>query len=417
MGKRNKNAYDLTPSQKKAIKLFNDWYENKGYREKPIFKIGGHGGTGKTVLINQIMDIHGLNETNCYVVAYTGQAVNVLRQRGVHAKTIHSTFMVPKMKPLKDEKGRKIVRDGIPIMVTKFVPLKSIPSSIRLIICDEYSFVPEEMEQLMLRYNCPILAVGDPFQLPPVVGRQCFEEEDLDAQLMEVMRQEADSEIVKLANHIRVGDRINYTDYGNQVYFCNPKSHIEDTFMTYRACFRHADVTITSTNKQRQIVTDLYREIILKTKSPYPIQGERIICRRNDWNLKIGDYPLTNGTIGTNLYDIPRSSIDRKAGIYTMDFRPSYIQNDYFDNLVCNYKFLQSPFGDKDITKYDVGHMMEFAHAITVHVAQGGQFGKVVFMDSYRKDQDYMARLRYTAVTRATEWLVYVLPFSDYERW
>ena len=110
--------------------------------------------------------------------------------------------------------------------------------------------------------------------------------------------------------------------------------------------------------------------------------------------------------------DIPRSAIDRKHGTYIMDFKPDFIKNDYFPNVLCNFKFLSSQFGDKEISRYDIGHMFEFGHAITVHLIQGGEGDGVVYMDSYRKDQEYMARLRYTAVTRAKEWLVYIQPWA-----
>lgn len=401
-----------TKGQLEALSIFATWFDKKQYKKQPILRIGGVSGSGKTELIKYIFDIYKFDERSCWVVSYTGQAVNVLRRRGIHARTIHSSFMYAKEEPLYDKDGRPIIKNGIPVVGTKFVPLKKIPSKVKLIICDEYSFVPENLEEMMLKHKVPILAIGDPFQLPPVTGRECFAMEDLDYVLTEIMRQHKDSEIIDLATRIREHDTINPFRYTNQVFFCNPMKTIEDTFLTYRACFRHADLNIVTTNKQRQIITDLYREYIVKTNSPYPVTGEKVICRRNDWNLSISGYPLTNGMLGTCMNDIPRSAIDRKHGTYTMDFKPDFIKNDYFPNVLCNFKFLSSQFGDKDVSPYDIGHMFEFGHAITVHLIQGGEGDGVVYMDSYRKDQEYTARLRYTAVTRAKEWLVYIQPWA-----
>lgn len=401
----------LNKGQNEALDLFDDWFKNGGYKKKPILRIGGAAGSGKSVLINVIRALYDLDETSCYVVAYTGQAVSVLRRRGVHAKTIHSTFMHTTQVPLRDDKNRIIKKDGIPLMTFKFKPLECIPSNVELIICDEYSFVPEELQKMMLKFHVPILAVGDPFQLPPVAGKQCFAMEDLDYILTEVMRQDKDNEILKLATCIREREPIYFSDYGNQVVFANPKSTVEETFQAFRACFQYTDITITTTNKQRQIITDCYRREVVKTDSPYPVKGERMICRRNDWQLRIGDIPLTNGMMGICMEDIPRSDIKRKDGVYYMDFKPLYVANNYFDKLMCNHKFLLDRFGDKTITKFDRGHMIEFGWAITTHLSQGAEFNTVTFMDTYNRDEDYMSRLRYTAVTRATDHLVYVLPY------
>lgn len=416
MSKKKSNPMLPTPtkSQQEALALFGAWYEKNQYKKQPILRIGGPAGTGKSHLINYIKYLFDLDETNCWVVAYTGQAVNVLRRKGIHAKTIHSSFMYAKEVPLKDKTGNMILKNGIPVVTTKFVPIKKISSKVKLIICDEYSFVPEELENLMKSHHVPVLALGDPFQLPPVTGKPCFSMEDLDYILTDIVRQDKDSEIVDLATRIREFEPINPFRYTNQVFFANPMGTIEDTFLTYRACFRRSDMNIVSTNKQRQIITDLYREHIVKTKSPYPVTGERMICRRNDWNLNIGGYPLTNGMVGTCMTNIPRSNIERKNGTYYMDFQPSFIENDYFGNLMCNFKFLHSQFGDKEVTKYDMGHMLEFGHALTVHLVQGAEAPGVTFMDSYRRDQEYMARLRYTAVSRAKDWLVYIQPWPDY---
>ena len=70
--------HDLTRSQKEAYSIFYDWYTGSK-RRKPILRIGGCAGVGKTFLIRYILQQLDLLDNECYVVAYTGQAVNVLR--------------------------------------------------------------------------------------------------------------------------------------------------------------------------------------------------------------------------------------------------------------------------------------------------------------------------------------------------
>ena len=105
-----------TKGQLEALSIFRTWYEKKQYKKQQILRIGGAAGVGKGVLIQYIMDLYKFDIRSCWVVAYTGQAVNVLRQRGIQAKTIHSSFMAAKEVPLYDEYGRPITRDGIPLL-------------------------------------------------------------------------------------------------------------------------------------------------------------------------------------------------------------------------------------------------------------------------------------------------------------
>ena len=415
MSKKDKiDVSQLTRSQKKGYEKFDAWWREKGFKKdkKQILRIGGPGGTGKTFFIKFLMQKYKLTIKNCLVVSYTGQAVNVLRQNGIHAKTIHSTFMHAQEVPLRDADGEKITRGGIPLMITKFVPVERVASSIKLIIIDESSFLPKDLEKLISRYGLPILEIGDPIQLPPVVGEQCFHMYNLDIMFTDPMRQAKGSEILDLATRLRMGDRIDITRYHDQVRFIKRTGDLEYTFHRFRPFLKYADGIITSTNKQRDVLTSLYREYILHTTSEYPVKGDRMICRRNNWSMMIGDFPLTNGTLGTVLYDVGRSSISRKEKTYTMDFMPDVVSNDYYDNIVCDGEFLTGSFGNKQVDRFNPGNKFEYAHAVTCHLYQGSQAPRICFFDSYNRNEEYMARLRYTAVTRAQKHLTYFLPYA-----
>ncbi len=409
--------YDsLTEDQKREYKRLTDWYFSKNKKKKPIWRLGGYAGVGKDHLIKFFIQQQNFMRNECYVVAYTGQAVNVMRQRGVYAKTIHSTFMHPMEVPLYNNKGEIIMRRGIPVTTMKFVPVKKLPDTVKLIICNEASFVSDETEKLMLRYNVPILEVGDPLQLPPVTGKQAFTMENLDGQMNQIMRQRKDSEIIQLATAIRYYNPIDTSSFNTDVRFLRAHKYPEDTFSAFRPFFKHADIILTATNKERDVYTTMYREQILGTKSPYPLKGEPLVCRRSDWSLTLEGYPLTNGTRGYAVHKVGMSEVDTKHNVYSLDFRPEFIQNDYFDNLQCDLNFLRFPFGEKedDVIKYNPGKKFEYAHAMSVHLSQGSSFENVLFCDKYIPNIEFGMRLRYTAVTRASKRLVYILPYSKY---
>lgn len=414
---------ELAKDQQAAADIIDDWCHTKKHKKSDmILRIGGVAGSGKSALITYLLDKYKFNEDECYTVAYTGQAVNNLRLRGVMAKTLHSTFMKTADAPMLDDKGNPIVRSGVPVMTTKFRPVKRIPSSVKLIICDEASFLPKNLEDLIMRYNVPLLEIGDPIQLPPVSGQQCFTLDTLNFFMETIKRQAEGSEIIDLATRIRNYDPIDTSRYNQEVKFLWAQPNEDETLFRYKPFLTHADMTLVTTNKQRTAINNFYREHILCAKSPYPIKGERMVCRKNDWNLSLGPYPLTNGTQGIARRSVGRSEVDSESGTYLMDFQPDFVSNDYFDSLVCDTKFLMDQSGTKkDMSYYDMlnpGKKFEYAHAITVHLAQGAEYPTVVFMDSFNRDNEFHMRIRYTAVTRATQRLYYVLPYSaNYPHW
>ena len=416
---------DLTNSQVKAVDVFDDWYRSKKKKDKPILRIGGPAGTGKSVLIKYLIDHYGFDAKDCYVLTYTGQATNRLRKDGIMSRTIHSTIMYTVDEQVLDDKGKPITRRGVPLIRVTFKPVKRLPNAVKLIIIDEASFLPEKLEKTLLGYNVPILETGDPLQLPPVAGKQVFNEDNVDFMMTDVIRQHMDSELYEVINKIRLRENIDTHKYHNEVLFLYQQPTIEETFYRFKPFFKNADVIIVATNKTRQIITELYRKEIVKTNSPYPREGERLICRQNNQQLTIDQYMLANGMQGTALHGVGRSLVEKTADIFYLDFQPDVTRDiesageTYFVNLPCNIERLLAPFGTlkMDLKYATVGEHMEYAYALTAHLLQGSEHDNVLFIDSYSRDYDYLMRLRYVAASRARKHLTYLIPYSKYGPW
>ena len=413
---------DLTDDQKTAADMIDGWYTSRKKKDKPILRIGGQAGSGKSFLIKYLVERYGFDTSSCYVIAYTGQAVNRLRKDGVMARTIHSTIMYTVDEQVIDEKGKPIYRRGVPLMRVTFKPVKRLPNAVRLVIVDEASFLPESLEKVLKNYNVPIIEIGDPLQLPPVAGAQCFNENNLDFMMSQVMRQHMDSELYDFIGRLRYRKNVDTHQYHNEVLFLHQQETIEETFHRFLPFFKSADIVITATNKQRQVISDLYRREILHARSPYPMEGEKMICRQNEPQLMIDQYMLANGMKGRCMHDVGRSLVDQRADIYYMDFQPDVTAelktagSKAFTNLSCDSERLMAPFGSikMDLKYPHPGSKMEYAHAITVHLDQGDQHDTVLFVDSYSRDFDYLMRLRYTAASRAVKRLIYLIPYSKY---
>lgn len=152
------------------------WY---GTDEKR-FVLAGYAGTGKTTLAKTISD----NVESAAFCAYTGKAVDVLRQKGCKpVNTIHGLIYSLNSK-------------------TQRVPLD-------LLITDEYSMLNENMVHNVEQLARKVIYLGDPFQLPPIDGK-CPLKPDM--VLTQVHRQALDSPILRSANAVREGKTLRYCD-------------------------------------------------------------------------------------------------------------------------------------------------------------------------------------------------------------
>jgi exodeoxyribonuclease V len=84
-----------------------------------------------------------------------------------------------------------------------------------LIIIDECSMVDAQLGRDLLRFERPILVLGDPFQLQqPVEGAGFFTKHKPDVLLTEIHRQAQDSPIIQLATDVRQDKALKAGTYG-----------------------------------------------------------------------------------------------------------------------------------------------------------------------------------------------------------
>ena len=141
---------DLTPEQNHVLDEVLKFH-------KPIQKISGYAGTGKSFLVSVMKE----KLPNFSVCTYTGKAVDVLRKKGISdACTIHSLIY----KPLIDPNTNQIALDenGSPI----FILNPSIECS--GVIIDEASMIGKDIYEDLCSFNIPLIFTGDGGQLEPI---------------------------------------------------------------------------------------------------------------------------------------------------------------------------------------------------------------------------------------------------------
>jgi exodeoxyribonuclease-5 len=381
------------------------WYKKQ---DKQVFEIAGSAGTGKTTIIMYLIERLGLDINQVLFLSFMGKAACRMAMEGLPAKTIHSAIYRYEKKILRDERGRIVYdENNRPKKVGQFVLKDKIGKGIKLIVLDEGGTVSEKLAEDLLSFGIPVIVLGDLNQLPPVFGKSYFLKEP-DIILTKIMRQEEGNPIVYLAKRVLENRPLNIGVYGSSEVI--PRSSLKEFHFT------RSDVVLTETNRLRWNVNNYFRKNIKKYKQlDFPHVGEKVICRKNNWSRSIKkNFYLTNGMSGF-VYDVFKSTFNGKTMV--MDFRPDFTDG-VFKNVKFNYNYMYAL--PSSVNYEDEASMpaylrdihtdrFEYAYAITVHLSQGSQYNRVLYLKEGIVGGADQQKLIYTAITRAIDGITIVV--------
>lgn len=383
---------ELNVQQVKAITLAEKWWKTQ---HKQVFEISGPAGSGKTTIVYELIKNLGLEHDEVLFMAYVGKAAMVLSMKGNNAKTIHSTIYKLEESPLLDNEGKEIKKNGRTLTTTRFVKKDFLPHNIKLLVVDEGSMVDIKTGMDILSFGIPVLVLGDLNQLPPVFGEPFFLRNP-DVVLTKVMRQSENNPIIYLSQKVLRGERIEYGKYGDKCYVV-PRNYINDDVL------KNADMIICGKNETRENINKYYRKHIMGIDNNYPVVGDKVVCRQNNWNISIDDNVfLTNGLVGY-IENVYLDTYDGRS--ICIDFRPEFFKDKYFEKIKIDYDYLFTPVTETNNTK-SYYNKFQFARAITCHLAQGSQYNKVLIYRERHGNQEYQRKWDYTAITRAVDGLI-----------
>lgn len=391
----------LTKRQEEGLKLCIEKYINN----ERYCIISGYAGAGKSTLVKVIIqNLPNINPENDVVYAcFTGKAAQVLLKKGnKNVMTLH-----------------KLLYESIPKPDGTFFRKPKQSIDYKIVVVDEVSMAPRNLMELLFKHNVFIIALGDPFQLPPVDKDQ---DNGLlnnpDIFLNEIMRQSLDSEIIQLSMKIRNHQSIDY--FKGKDVIIMPKSDLNTGVLQW------ADQILVGTNATRVAINNQMRDLLGFGKGVIG-EHERLTCLRNYWdNYSNTDAPLINGTMGylSNSYEtyyrIPpwikksNNTIPIISGNFTSE------DGDNFGVLDMDKNYIL--IGEGSLTqkeKYTLGknpkyqklipYEFTYGYAITTHRAQGSEWSKVlVIEEKFPFNKEEHARWLYTACTRASSKLVLV---------
>ena len=386
---------ELTKKQKEALDLAVERYANG----EPYTCISGYAGSGKTTLVQFIIKALNLSESEVCYIAYTGKAALVLKEKGcLNAMTAHRLLY----HSFRNKDGSY-----------KHIPVRTheMPHY-KLIVVDEVSMMPKTLWDLLLSHNMPVLALGDPGQLPPM-GEDNGILDKAHIFLDEIVRQAQESEIIKLSMEIRSGKSL-IPFKGKQVQIIG-RSELTDGMLLW------ADQIICAKNTTRKQINNRVRELIFNTKDPKPVEGDKVICLQNQWDT-ISEYgdTLVNGTVGTVSYiryrDTKKLHPQLLIDLLPEGTQPSACDADpYFRDLNIDAQLLID--GEPTVTnqnfktfsKMEKPIEFDYGYAITCWKAQGSEYGKVLlFEEDFPRNAEEKIKYLYTGITRAKDKLVII---------
>lgn len=178
--------------------------------------------------------------------------------------------------------------------------------------------------------------------------------------------------------------------------------------VTDKILTKWADIILCGKNSTRNELNSYIREEVLGIDSLLPVKNDKLICRRNNWNISLpgDDVPLVNGMIGYVSEHIDKETINRNT--FGLTFKPD------FSNEVFNLSANRLVFESTDIEQvkkemnYGKGEKFEFGYAITTHLSQGSEWNNVVIYEEMLGGYEKHKKWLYTAITRSSKNLILV---------
>ena len=387
------SGIDYSPQQLEAI---------REAATSGLLLITGGPGTGKTTILNGILELMGRMQLRTLLAAPTGRAAKRLSEvTGEDASTIH-----------------RLLEAGIDPATGKmfFARDEENPLKCDAVIVDEMSMVDVQLLHSLLQaipQGKRLILVGDPDQLPPVgpgfpFGDMLRSGVLPSVRLTEIFRQAQESLIVMNAHRVNQGEMPDLKCVTSDFFFMRRNNGESVCSLVRDLCATRLPQNMGIPSDQIQVLSptrkgavgtvNLNRLLQAALNPPGPDKKERTF---GDYLFREGDRVMQI----RNNYDILWKKTDASmvgAGIFNGDV--GIIQS-----IDTGTETLSVLFDDK-VAEYDFTQLNELepAYAMTVHKSQGSEYRAVV-LTAWNGSPYLLSRsILYTAITRARELLVIV---------
>lgn len=413
----------LSKDQIEAKKTILDWIHSS--RRAAYITMGGYAGTGKSSLIAEVRKSLPPRWKVAFC-AYTGKASGVMKDKLISANAINNNDYVGTIhslcyRPREDPDTKLIVFERVPYI------------GYDLIVVDEASMVNKELFNDLRSYGIPMLFVGDHGQLPPISTDDFNLMSNPLIRLEEVHRFGNNNALLDLSVMARNGDSIPFKVFDDKVAKVKESDPLVNDFIQNHLGDFSDGVCLCGTNNTRVDVNQLIRlnlGVIEDIDDKIPRIGDRVVCLKNNKNLV---EPIYNGMLG-RLESI--GTVDRFDEAYMV--RVNVDDGFTHDGMVAKQHFGEMKYsvdGKEFVTMKELMNLktnltvmerkrlrgklgkrkiyldaFDFGYCLTVHKAQGSEWGNVLLFEetSGYWDSNYRNKWLYTAVTRSSDRLLII---------
>jgi len=367
-----------------------------------VLLITGGPGTGKTTILNGILELLGRMQLRCLLAAPTGRAAKRLTEvTGEEASTIH-----------------RLLEAGIDQSTGQMVFARDEDNPLKadVVIIDEMSMVDIQLLHSLLQavpVGKRLILVGDPDQLPPVGPGFPFSDmlrsgELPTVRLTEIFRQAQESLIVMNAHRVNRGEMPELKTVTSDFFFMRRQSEDAVAQLVRDLCTTRLpknmgipsdQIQVLSPTRKGGVGTVSLNKMLQSALNPAAAnkkerqfgestfrEGDRVMQIRNNYDIM---WKKTDGTaVGTGIFNGDVGTI--------LEIDPGQeILTIAFDDRQADYDFTQL-------------NELEPAYAMTVHKSQGSEY-RAVILTAWNGSPYLLSRsILYTAITRARELLIIV---------
>jgi DNA replication protein DnaC len=410
--RKDADTFVYTQDQADALKGLVDAMSNIS-KGNDWFLLNGKAGTGKTTIVENIINAAHALGRSVFVMAPTNKAVQVLsgKLKAVESKisdigTLHKLMYEA---PYKDHKTGKLIFNDL--------NMEFVAANNATILMDEASMISDtELKKLREQFigtHVQFILLGDQTQLEPVgidpklftpASTVKFKQQFV---LNEVRRQALESNILKYATVLAANQKLVVPENGN---------YGDLTVMPYGAARLSAikgiaespkdSVALVTTNNDRIEVNGMVRAKLFGDASAPLTAGEPLIGVANGETVVNSETFLAPKITGDGSPVTLQMEVNERGQKVEVSVAGTIYNTERGELLLIPR--LPTPSVGKDVLDnvrgYDPAMMVAtYAYALTTHKSQGSQWANVYVLPGWMSPSWAGYRLVYTAVTRASK--------------
>ena len=417
--RQDKDTFEYTDGQKTTLSKIADFLDNK---KQDYYVFAGYAGTGKTTIVENISNYLKGNKKKAFIAAPTNKAVGRLSEVAKNKydatfSTLHQ-ILYGEPDPVTGEWISKIDLD----------PKKDV------LIVDEASMIDDsvwkDIQKDVIGRGVQVILIGDGFQLPPVGSdpRLMEQHSQKGSQLLNVVRQAADSSIIKIATALRMARVPILPESSEGDVEVLPPSEINSLFFNDIKEDKDS-VILVGANKMRLALNSQARRFKFGIFADTPLlEGDRLIAvsnsnlRKNGESFVITEKMANSLSSPINVQMKPNlNNPDKIDTVPIYHFEGNFGANQFLAPNLYGASFHIRQLTDESLSmlydmypdafqKNDKGQILPqpdtnintYGYAITGHKSQGSQWDNVYIATGFFGDNELQARWLYTAVTRAS---------------